>query len=106
MENTKVCTMDEHRRILLPASLYTQLGWERGSKITAQICTSSRSVELRATDKSGMIIDDLSRVKLDKEFCAELAWRSAEISISVAVDIINSLIRLSQIDPSEPTTSE
>jgi len=86
METNYLTTMDELRRVLLPAQLCTKLGWEVGHKVTAQIDQTNNSLAIHATEDGNMAIDDLNRIELDESTCSELGLKFGKLSISLGTD--------------------
>jgi len=78
--------MDELGRILLPTELCKQLGWTTGRKVTTAINKTNKSLSILAADDGKILIDDLSRVKIDEDTCSELDWKADKISISLSTD--------------------
>jgi len=72
MDNTKNCTLDEMRRIMLPFDQLTALGWKKGDRIFPRLTEGFKALELRKTDDGMMQIDELNRVTLHEVLCDKL----------------------------------
>ena len=93
MEANHFSAMDEFRRVLLPMELCKNLGWKKGSKVSARINQLDKSLNIRATDDGAsgdnapgdgkMTIDELGRITLDESMLSELGWDIGKLSISI-----------------------
>ena len=93
MKNQKITTIDDLGRILLPASLYTQLEWKKECKITARISETNKALELLAEDRGQLQLDPLNRIALDKGTCQALGWSRGN-KITVTPDTGNGILKL------------
>ena len=79
--------LDEKNRMLLHSVMYRDvLGWEKGvSRLTANVNEGELFITLTEKEDGEIIIDELSRVKLDKNHCALLGWNTRD-KISATVE--------------------
>ena len=86
MQTEHFCAMDELHRVLLPTKLCEQLGWGNGSKVTGSINQPDKTLNIKSSENGEMMIDNMSRIKLDKDVRDELGWKGDKLSISVSPD--------------------
>jgi len=92
MNNTKIHVLDELRRVLLPAALRNQIGWEIGDNLTAVLCNKTQAITLH--EGGDLKIDSLGRVALDKAHTKKLGWDKGD-KLEITVKKEEELIALS-----------
>ena len=78
MEEKKLYTMDDLRRVLIPNAIRSQIGLESGDKLSGQTDTSGNCITLCKAEDGQVVIDDLGRVTLDLDCHKALGWTAGD----------------------------
>ena len=90
MNNTRIMTMDELRRVLIPEVLRSQMGLDYGDWLTPVPNPADNSIILfKNYNYEGLEIDPHGRVALDKAQVTYMGWaKGVKLAVSAEIDYI------------------
>ena len=101
LSNSWIVRIDDAGRVLIPEMFYTQLGMQKGSRLTALVHITNKFAELFAREDGNLRIDDNNRVLLSPNIARTLGWDHYD-KIAVTLDKKRKLIRLTLEDKYVP----
>ena len=97
----KICTIDEAGRILLPAVLRQQLGWEVGDTLTVHVNLMHKFLEMIKQEFGELQVDKLGRIQFAEEFRRTMGWNATD-KIFVKLNVEASSVSLALDSKSVP----
>ena len=99
--NSWIVRIDDAGRVLIPEKFYTQLGIQKGDRLTALVHLTNKFAELFANNNGNILIDDNNRVLLSPNVAGQLGWGHYD-KVAVTLDREHKLIRLTLEDKYVP----